>query len=121
MVYPHIISIFNNSNKCDFCNIHTQDIVEITENIGYYCCKSKDCRNNLKLNKEINVIEKEKLISTFGSEINVKRKNGVIESDWIFNTPAYKLSEKTPYIVNVQRNKSFKELTYDDIANINTS
>ena len=120
MVYPHIISIFNNSNKCDFCNIYTKDILEITENIGYYCCNSDNCKNSVKLNMEINVIDKEKLINIFGKEINVKRKNGIIEPDWKFNTHAYKLSEKTPYIVNVQRNKSFKELTYDDIVNFNS-
>lgn len=119
MSYPHIISIFNQRSTCDFCKSKLTEKIEIVENIGYYCCNSRECKDLLLEHVNNYVISLEQLKKNFGEKIKVKRSTGFIEDDWEFVSPGYVLNSKSSFVIKVRRNNSTKELRYNDIEELN--
>lgn len=124
IIYPHVISISYNRNKCDICqeNYSTNNhIIEILPYFGISTCDNKKCINLCKESLEKNTISMKELKEKYNKELKVLRSNGKLEKGWIIDGLAYREEENGPFWVKVTKDYNCKFVSLDklDVWNIN--
>lgn len=122
-IYPHRVNLFLNKNTtyCDFCNTNrSENIIKITEDIGYTYCNDLICKEELQKQYNNNIMDIKELKKEYGNKIVVVRSNGKKEKNWFIYSSAYKDKDQKFYLeVRDNDNKKSKIISLQKLRQYN--
>jgi hypothetical protein len=93
-MYPHRLSLYQETSRCDMCNIVSTVAAKPIQDTyyGWYVCNNPECTKKLKEVNEKYRIPIIELKEKYGDFV-IQRSNGSMENGWDFTSDAIKENE----------------------------